>query len=512
MVNYREILRLRSLEHSQRQVAVSARCSRDTVSAVYKLADAHGLEWPLPDDWSNERIRDVFYPATVVSRRRMPDCAAMFEEMAKPGVTLTLLWAEYCEQCHNEQAIPLKYTQFCDYYRKYVNTTKATMRIKRKPGEILEVDWAGTTLAVYDSCTGEVTPAYLFAAVLACSQYGYAEVFPTMESTNWISGHVHAYEFFGGVTRMVVPDNLKASITSHTKQGVILNRTYADMAEHYGTCVLPARPKKPRDKASVESAINVFTTWILAALRQYKAFSFPELNSAVREKLDEINHKPFQKRPGNRVTAFLDKEKTYLMPLPPSPYEIAVWSKAMIQPDYTVTIDANQYSVPFILIGYEVDIRTNSRTIEVFFQGSRVASHIRRHERLKDPVILPEHMPDNHRQYLAYHSDNFRDWASNVGPSTLVVIQWFLASGKVEQQGYKSCTRLMKLADRHSAVRVEDACHRALLYTPEPSIKTIETILKTGQDRVKQSTETPRSSNTYALIRGSEYFGGKRHD
>ncbi|MDW7660594.1 MAG: IS21 family transposase [Bacillota bacterium] len=512
VVNYREILRLRSLSHSQRQVAISSGCSRETVSTVYKLADKLGIEWPLPEDWSNEKLRDLFYPGGAESKRRMPDCAAMFHEMAKPGVTLTLLWAEYCEQCHAEKVIPLKYTQFCDHYRKYVNTTKATMRIKREPGEIMEVDWAGKTLSVHDRHTGEIVKAYIFVAVLPCSLYAYVEAFPSMESANWIAGHVSAYEFFGGVTRMLVPDNAKVGITKHTRQEVILNKTYAEMAEHYGTCIMPARPSKPKDKPSVEGSVGVITTWIIAALRHYKAFSFTDLNDAIREKLDEINRQPFQKKPGSRLSAFMEEEKTFLIALPASPYEVAVWSTANIQPEYTITIDENKYSVPYILIGHEVDIRTSSKTIEIFFQGSRVASHVRRHEVQADPVMLPEHMPENHRRYLAYHSDNFKDWAEQVGPSTMVVIQSFLTAGKVEQQGYKSCSRLMKLADKHSTTRIEDACCRALAYTPDPSIKTIEAILKTGQDRVKQETQAPKSDSTYAFTRGSEYFGGKLHD
>lgn len=201
-----------------------------------------------------------------------------------------------------------------------------------------------------------------------------------------------------------------------------------------------------------------------------------------------------------------------MLPLPASPYELAVWSTATIQPDYLISIDKNKYSVPYILIGFAVDIRTNSKTIEVFFQGSRVASHVRRYEVVKDPIILPEHMPDNHKKFLSYNSDTFKEWAHKVGPATSVVIQAFLSAGKVEQQGYKSCSRLMKLADKHSTIRIEDACNRALTYTPDPSIKNIETILNTGQDRVKQLSEAPKSESTYAFTRGSEYFGGKRHD
>lgn len=512
MVNYREILRLKSLGYSQRQVAASAKCARDTVGTVYQLAEGHGLEWPLPEDLSNVQIRDLFYPARSESKRRMPDCAVMYQEMAKPGVTMTLLWAEYSEKCKAEKVIPLKYTQFTDYYRKYVNTTKATMRIKRKPGELMEVDWAGKTLSVYDPYTGEATTAYLFVAVLSCSLYTYVEAFPSMISHHWITGHLHAYEHFGGVTRILVPDNLKTGVTKHTRSEMILNKTYAEMAEHYGTCVIPARPAKPKDKPGVEGSVGFVSTWVMAALRNYKAFTFQELNDAIREKLQELNSAPFQKKNGSRLSAFLEEEKPYLLPLPASPYELALWSSATIQPDYLISVDRNKYSVPHVLIGYEVDIRTTSKTIEVFFQGSRVASHVRRYEALEEPVRLPDHMPENHRRALAYNADTFRDWAATMGTATLVVVKAFLSAGKVEQQGYKSCSRLMKLADKHSTARLEDACSRALAYTPEPSIKNIETILKTGLDKAKPAAAAPKSDNTYAYTRGPAYFGGTRHD
>ena len=514
MVNYREILRLRSLDYSQRQVAASVSSSRSTISEVYQLADKAGLLWPLPSDMSNTDVRNLFYPEKAVKLgRKMPDCSYLHKELAKSGVTLTLLWSEYCEQCHSEQLVPYQYTQFCEYYRSYAKRTKATMRIKRKPGELLEVDWAGKTLSVVDELTGEIIPAYVFVASLSCSLYGYAEAFPSMVTENWINAHIHAYKFFGGVTRILVPDNLKTGVIKHTRSEIVLNRTYQEMAEHYGTAVIPARPESPKDKPSAEGTVGVISTWIIAALRNEKFFSFAELNHAIKDKLDEFNSKPFQKKKGSRFIAYEEEEKSYLLPLPASPYEMAVWSTATIQPDYLITVEKCKYSVPFEFIGHTVDIRHTSKTIEVFFQNNRIASHVRRYGSC-EPQILPEHMPDNHRKFLAWNKDTFFDWAEIVGQSTLLVMKAFLSSYKVEQQSYKSCGALMKLADRYSVIRIEDACSRALSYTPNPSLKSIQTILKTGQDKVKPEKDTAKHqpSGRYGFTRGADYFGGGRHD
>lgn len=514
MVNYREIIRLRSLDYSQRQVAASVSSSRSTISEVYQLADRIGLSWPLPSYMSDADVRNLLYPEKAFkSGRKIPDCSYLHQELAKPGVTLTLLWSEYCEQCHSEHLIPYQYTQFCEYYRTYARRTKATMRIKRKPGELLEVDWAGNTLSVVDEITGEIMPAYVFVASLPCSLYGYAEAFPSMATENWINAHIHAYRFLGGVTRILVPDNLKTGVIKHTRSEIILNRTYQEMAEHYGTAVIPARPEAPKDKPSAEGTVGVISTWIIAALRNEKFFSFSELNHAIKEKLNEFNSKLFQKKKGSRFIAFEEEEKSFLLPLPASPYEMAVWSTATIQHDYLITVEKCKYSVPFVFVGQTVDIRYTSKTIEVFFQNNRIASHVRRHDSC-DPQILPEHMPDNHRKFLEWNKDTFLEWAETVGQSTLLVMKAFLSSYKVEQQSYKSCGALMKLADRYSVVRIEDACSRALSYIPNPSLKSVQTILKTGQDKVKQEKETtkPQPSGRYGFTRGADYFGGGRHD
>jgi transposase len=502
MIDYREIIRLKNLKFSNVAIANSLCCSRNTVSEVLKLAESHSLEWPIPETLTNKDIEQLFYPGRGTNEgRRLPDYEYIYNELAKPGVTLSLLWAEYCAKCEAEHTIPYQHTQFNEKYHAYAASKKATLRIKRKPGETMEVDWIGDTLKVYDSANCCEIPAYIFVAVLPCSLYGYAEAFPDMKSNHWIEAHVHAYSFFGGVTRILVPDNLKTGVIKNTRTELILNRSYHEMAEHYGTAIIPARPVKPKDKPNAEGTVKVLETWILAALRNRKFFTFQELNKAIHKKLEEFNAKPFQKKKGSRLSAFLEEERDFLMPLPASPYETAVWSTATIQPDYLITVGNCKYSMPYEFIGKKVDIRAAENSIEVFYHGDRIASHVRKMY-APEPIYLPEHMPENHRKFLEYNTESFLDWGKSMGHSTHLVIKHFLFMHKVEQQGYKSCASLMKLADRYGTDRLENACAKALSYTPNPSLKNISTILKNGQDKVVLTSESARVSNKESLKYG----------
>ena len=512
MIDYREIIRLKNLKFSNVAIANSLCCSRNTVSEVLKLAESHSLEWPIPETLTNKDIEQLFYPGRGTNEgRRLPDYEYIYNELAKPGVTLSLLWAEYCAKCEAEHTIPYQHTQFNEKYHAYAASKKATLRIKRKPGETMEVDWIGDTLKVYDSANCCEIPAYIFVAVLPCSLYGYAEAFPDMKSNHWIEAHVHAYSFFGGVTRILVPDNLKTGVIKNTRTELILNRSYHEMAEHYVTAIIPARPVMPKDKPNADGTVKVLETWILAALRNRKFFTFQELNKAIHKKLEEFNAKPFQKKKGSRLSAFLEEERDFLMPLPASPYETAVWSTATIQPDYLITVGNCKYSVPYEFIGKKVDIRAAENSIEVFYHGDRIASHVRKMY-APEPIYLPEHMPENHRKFLEYNTESFLDWGKSMGHSTHLVIKHFLFMHKVEQQGYKSCASLMKLADRYGTDRLENACAKALSYTPNPSLKNISTILKNGQDKVVLTSESARVSNKeslkYGITRGASYYKG----
>jgi transposase len=299
--------------------------------------------------------------------RKLPDCEHIHRELAKSGVTLSLLWSEYCEVCRLNQEIPLKYTQYCNYYRKYAAVTKATMHIQRKPGDQLEVDWAGQTAQIVDKDTGEVLPVYVFVAALPSSQYAYVEGFLSQNQESWIAAHVNAFNHFGGVTKVLVPDNLKTGVDKASWYSPVINKTYHEMAEHYGTAVLPARVRRPKDKATVEGIVGNISTWIIAALRNQTFFSLSELNTAISEKLIDFNSKPFQKKPGSRLSTFLAEEKHVLQPLPVTSYELATWKVATVQFNYHISVDKMQYSVPYEYIKQKVDVRVTRGIIEVFF-------------------------------------------------------------------------------------------------------------------------------------------------
>lgn len=295
----------------------------------------------------------------------MPDYDWVHRELAKPGVTLQLLWFEYCDRCRDGGETAYQLTQFKKYYREYAAQTKATMHLNRKPGELMEVDWAGQTAAIIDDETGEVIDTYVFVAVLPYSGYGYVEAFLNQTQHSWIAAHVNAYEYFGGVTRILVPDNLKTGVIKHTKAEIILNRSYQEMAEYYGTAIIPTRVRTPKDKATVEGTVGIISTFILAAVRNQKFFTLAELNSEIRERLQKFNHKPFQRKEGSRATLYAE-ERQFLLPLPKNAYELSEWKKATVQYNYHIQADGHYYSVPYEYIKREVDVRLTRNIVEVF--------------------------------------------------------------------------------------------------------------------------------------------------
>lgn len=404
MVNYREILRLNSLKYTQRQIAASVHSSRNTVSDVIKLASEAGLSWPLDDSCTNEMLYAALYPNRLeaVNPRKEPDYNYIHKELAKPGVNLTLLWSEYCNECNTNGKTPYMYSQFCDRYRYWARLTKATMRINHKPGDVMQVDWAGTTIKYHDSVTGDAYDAYVFAAVLPCSCYAYVEACDDMRITNWLLCHVHAYSYFGSTTRILIPDNLKTGVIKNTRYDTVLNRSYEELAGYYNTAIVPARVRHPKDKSLAEGTVKFVTMWIIAALRNHRFFSIEEVKNAVAQKLEELNHSSFKKREGCRFRAYSDEEQAFLKPLPLTPFESAVWSTAKVPLDYLISDGKNKYSVPFDLMGEQVDIRLTKTTAEVYFHGTRVASHPRSAAMLRNPVVQTEHMPAEHRKYLAY--------------------------------------------------------------------------------------------------------------
>lgn len=335
-----------------------------------------------------------------------------------------------------------------------------------------------------------------------------------MKTENWLNCNVHAFEFFGGVTRLLISDNSKTATLSNTRYEGVLNRSHQELAEHYGTAIVPARVRKPQDKSSAEASVRFAETWIVAALRDYKFISLRELNEAVTKKLEDLNKRPFKQMAGCRRTALLEEEKPYMLPLPAGGFEPAVWSIAKVGNDYLVADGRNKYSVPYNLIGERVNIRIIKTIVEVFYHGGRVASHRRLQTGQRDPLVKGEHMLPENQKYLAYNADEFRRWGYISRPMTEKVAESFLKSGKAVEQGYKACAGLTKLEQRYGKSRLEMACGKVLFYGTAPSLRTIASILKNGLDKTEKTDgQTAQSkSNSYSITRGAAYFrkGGNR--
>jgi transposase len=513
MTKYREILRLASLGLSQQDIADSSGSSKKTVNRVLRRAKELNIFWPLEPNETDAVLAGKFFPPSqdqVSSTKRMPDFDYIQKELLRDGVTKKLLWTEYLEECRQSGDEPLMYSQFCYHIQQDEQKRRATMHISRKPGEQIEVDWAGDPAHIIDPDTGEIRPAYLFVGVLTYSQYPYVEAFINEKLPSWIAAHVHMYEYFGGVTRILVPDNTKTAVIHNNKwYDQELNTVYHEMAEHYNTAVIPARVKAPKDKPNVEGSVGNISTWITAALRNEQFFSLAELNRAIRRKLEEFANRPFQKKEGTRYEIFRNEELPLLAKLPATPYELAVWKQATVQFNYHISVDGMLYSVPYEFIKRKVDVRVTDTVIEIFYNHNRIASHRRLYGRKGQYSTVTEHMPQDHQKYLEWNGDRFRKWAERIGTNTCKVVNAILASQRVEQQSYRSCMGLLKLADKYTSQRLEAACQKALSYTATPSYKSISNILATGQDKINTEPIAPDAAptkNKHAITRGADYY------
>ena len=512
MTKYREILRLHSLGLSQRNIALSCSVSKTTVNRVVKRAGELNLSWPLDEQQTETVLSEILFTSTLKSttEKRLPNFDYVRNELLKNGVSKKLMWTEYMEECRLSGEEPLMYSQFCHYLQRDEQKRRATMHISRKPSEQVEVDWAGDHANIIDPDTGEITEAYLFVGVMTYSQYAYVEAFTNEKQKAWITAHAHMYNYFGGAAKILVPDNCKTAVV-HTKDWYTpkLNATYHEMAEHYGTAIIPARVRKPKDKASVEGTVGNISTWIIAALRNEQFFSLAELNAAIREKLEVFNSKDFQKKEGSRWSLFHHEELPFLIPLPATSYELADWKQATVQFNYHISLEGMLYSVPYEYIKRKVDVRVTAQVLEIFYNHNRIASHKLLHGRKGQYSTILEHMPSDHQKYLEWNGDRFRHWAERIGPNTHKAIIAILSSSRVEQQTYKSCMGLLKLAERHSDSCLEAACEKALSYTASPSYKSIKNILTTRtKEPLKPETKKP-TKNNYSVTRGANYYGGK---
>ena len=510
MVDYKQVLRLRAEGVSQRGIADALGCSRNTVAAVFAAAKTAGIGFGQVADLQASEVRQLLLPVPVKpdSDRAVPDFEQVHRELARPSVTLLLLWNEYVAKCRQTGQVPYQYSFFNEQYRRWMTSTGASMRIQRNPGEQVEVDWAGDTMGFADPVTGELVDAWLFVAALSFSAYAYVEAFADMTLPSWIDAHVHAFEEFGGAARLLIPDNLRTGVSRSDRYEPVLNPAYARLAEHYGTAIIPARVKKPRDKPVVEGSVRFVANQINAVLRNRRFVGLAELNEAIFDEVARINGRPFQKREDSRRIVFERDEKPLLLPLPPIRFELADLRKAKAGPNYHVQIDKNFYSVPSRLIGQSLDVRITAHTIEVFDGTDRVASHARLSGVRGRYSTVTSHMPEAHRSRLVdWTPQRFTQWAGTIGPNTAQAIEAILASRKIVEQSFRSCLGVMSLAKKPGGLaRLEDTCGRALAATPAPSY----TLIKKLWAGWKPADPTPPPSlGGTGFVRGSDYYGAE---
>ena len=505
MRQIREVLRLKwGLGYSDRQAARACGVSRPAIKGYVARATAAGLRWPLPEDLDDPALELRLFPlppVTAPSTRPLPDFAEMHQELRRKGVTLMLLWEEY-KAVHPEG---LQYTQYCEHYRRWAARIKPSMRQVHRAGERCFVDYAGQTVEVIDPRTGEIRTAQVFVAVLGASHYCYAEATWTQALPDWIGAHVRAFRYFGGVTELLVPDNLASGVTRAHRYEPILNPTYREMATHYGTAILPARVRKPRDKAKVETAVLLVERWILARLRHRQFFSLTELNVAIAALLEDLNTRALQLLPGNRRSQFESIDRPALRPLPTTAYVFAEWSLARVHIDYHVEVDEHYYSVPYPLIGQQLDVRLSAYTVEVFRRGQRVASHTRSHNKRKH-TTLPEHMPVAHREYAHWTPARLIAWAGKTGPATARLIETLMTRRAHPQQAFRACLGIMRLGKTYGEARLEAACVRALQLGAH-SYRSLESILRRGLDQQELPLDSPSTpSPEHDNVRGPGYY------
>jgi transposase len=506
MRKIKEVLRLKwGNGCSNKKIATSCNIARSTVREYLRRAQEAGLSWPLASELDDAAIENLLFPVTqnpVPANRKMPDMEYLYREMKKKSVTLQLLWYE----SKQDNPDTYQYSQFCNLYRQWVKKLDVTLRQEHRAGEKLFIDYAGQTVPIVDRKTGEITEAQIFVAALGASNYTFAEATMSQDLPSWIKSHVHAFEFFGGCTDILVPDNLKSGVTNPCRYEPDINPTYQDLAEHYDMTVIPARTRKPRDKAKVESAVLVSERWILAALRNHTFFSLAELNNLITQKLVKLNNSKFQKLDSTRRKLFETIDKPALKPLPSRPYEYAEWKRARVNIDYHIEIYRHYYSVPYQLAREQVDVRITAATVEVLFKNRRVASHRRSYIPWRS-TTLKEHMPKSHQKHLEWTPSRIINWAGKNGPYTQKIVSHIMDSRPHPEQGFRSCLGIMSLAKHYSPERLEDACYRALMIKG-CSYKSVKSILKNGLDQQPLLFDETENTSpvTHDNIRGKQYY------
>src|SRR5437588_3702065 len=506
MRKLKEVLRLHSLGLSQHQIARSCSISQSTVHEYVSAAQAAGVRWPLPDNWDEQQIEQALFPQrpvpSVWRKHPEPDWTKVHEELqTHKDLTLQLVWQEGRES--NPEGYG--YSRFCELYRRWLKKLDLVLRQEHRAGEKMFDDYAGATIPIHDPQSGAVHAAAVFVAVLGASSYTFAEATTGQDLRNRIGSHQRAFECFGGVSEVVVPDNLKSAVTHPSYYEPDLNPTYRDLGEHYGVAIIPARPYRARDKAKAEVGVQVVQRWIVAALRKRKFFSLEEVNQAIAELLVRLNERPFRKRPGSRATLFAQLDRPALKPLPATRFQFGEWETARVNIDYHIEVERHYYSVPYALVHQEVDVHLTAETVEVLHRGMRVASHVRSYEPAK-ATTLTEHMPKAHQRYLGRTPSRLIEDAQLVGASTGQLVEAILAAKRHPEMGYRSCLGILRLAKTYPPERMEAAarrCLRARAY----NFQSMDSILKKQLDRLPLPGDPlAQSAVDHDNIRGAGYF------
>ena len=505
MRRLRELLRLKyDTGLSHRAIAQACALGLGTVTTYLQRAAAAGLLWPLPEDLDDAALEARLFARPAVSQARdrvVPEWTQLHQELKKPGVTLALLWTEYRAQHPNGYA----YSQFCERYRRWARALKPSMRQVHRAGEKLFVDFSGKRPHLVDPSTGELLVVELFVGVLGASGLIYAEATRTQDLPSWIGAHVRMLESWQGSPAIWVPDNLKSGVTTASRYEPEINRTYAELARHYGAVVIPARVATPTDKPKVEVSVQIAQRWVLAALRHRAFFTLADLNAAIGERVDIINDRPMKITGVSRRALFAQLDRPALKALPRTRYELAEWKPCRVNIDYHVDVAHNFYSVPYPLVHESVEARFTASIVEVLFKGKRIASHARLTGRGRFATQLA-HMPRAHRAHAEWTPSRLIAWADQTGPATGRLVAGILERRPHPEQGYRACLGLMRLGRVHGAERLEAACHRAERLRSY-RYRTVEHILTNQQDRLPLDELAPaRPALTHENLRGAEYY------
>jgi len=503
----KEILRLRfEAKLSQRDISRSVSVSVGSINHYLARADKAGIRWPLPEDMDQKALLRALFPeqqAIPQSGFIAPDWPSVQFELRRKGVTRQLLWEEYC-QAHPDNAY--SYSQYCYHYQQWRSQQQRSMRQRHKAGEKTFIDYAGPTVPVINPDTGKSRQAAIFIAVLGASSYSFAEATWGQSLCNWLESHVRAFEFFRGTTTIIIPDNLRSAVSKACRYEPEMNRSYNTLAEHYSVAIIPARPRKPKDKSQAENGVLLVERWILAKIRHETFFSLAALNARIKELLEQLNNKPFQKLPGSRRSQYEALDKPALRPLPTHRYQYVDIKKVKVNIDYHIEYEKHYYSVPHQLVGRQLEVHASSSSVQLYNLESLITTHPRKYQ--AGFTTNPAHMPENHREHATWTPARLLNWGGRIGPNTRQMVQQLFDQKPHPEQAYRACLGLLNLNKHYGDERLEKACRLGLAEGLQ-TVKNIRNILKHKRDQIpvtEQDTNNTPLNQNHENIRGSAQY------